>query len=238
MTAPDICVVLTLHREGLLARGSLASAAEAIQVAAGEGVSARILAVADRPDTLTRGVLEGWGGALEVLEADTGDVGRNRNAAIAASAAEFIAILDGDDLWAPGWLAAAFAAARAGPPRAIWHPEANLYFGAAGREHWFLHPDMEAEGFDRAAMELFNPWTALCFAPRALFLEVPYPSSDIEAGFGYEDWHWNLATAARGMVHKTVPGSVHFVRQKPVSLMRRTSAGGALMVPLPPRPSG
>lgn len=231
--APDICVVLTLHREGLLAQGSLASAAEAVRVAARQGISARILAVADRPDDLTRGVLAAWRGGLDLLEANSGDVGLNRNAAIAASGAGHIAILDGDDLWAPDWLAAAFAAARSGPARAVWHPEANLYFGVPGQEHWFLHPDMEAPGFDHAAMELHNPWTALCFAPRALFLEVPYPASDIAGGFGYEDWHWNLATAARGMVHKTVPGSVHFIRQKPVSLMRRTAAGGALMVPLP-----
>lgn len=217
----------------MLAEATLASAAEAVRVAARQGISVQMIAVADRPDDLTRTVLEGWRSELEALEVSTGDVGLNRNAAIASVTAEFVAILDGDDLWAPDWLAAAFAAARAGPAGAVWHPEANLYFGAPGDEHWFLHPDMQAPGFDRAIMELYNPWTALCFAPRALFLDVPYPPSDLAGGFGYEDWHWNFATAQRGVLHKTVPGTVHFIRQKPVSLMRRTTAVGALMVPLP-----
>lgn len=230
---PEIGVVVTLHREGLLAAASLASAMEAAEFARARGSTVHLMAVLDRPDAATASVLESWKGGIEVLERACGDVGLNRNAAVAALPARFLALLDGDDLWTPDWLAAAHDAARAGPSRAVWHPEANLYFDQHGHEHWFMHPDMEAPDFDRASMELFNPWTALCFAPRELFLEVPYPASDLAGGFGYEDWHWNLATAARGAVHKTVPGTVHLIRQKPVSLMRRTAAGGALMVPLP-----
>nr|WP_242535197.1 glycosyltransferase family A protein [Roseococcus suduntuyensis] len=168
-----------------------------------------------------------------MLEADSGDVGLNRNAAVAATRARYIAMLDADDIWGPSWLAAAFAVAAAGPPGAVWHPEANLYFGHHGHEHWFMHPDMEAPGFDRTAMELFNPWTALCFARREVFVETPYPASDVAGGFGFEDWHWNLATAARGAIHKIVPGTLHLIRQKPTSLMRRTSAEGALRGPPP-----
>lgn len=233
-SVPDISVIVTLHQEGLLAEATLASAARAAGVAARQGLSVHLLAVVDRPDELTRSVLEGWRSRLEILEVHTGDVGLNRNAATASATADFVAFLDGDDLWAPDWLATAFAAAQAGPVRSVWHPEANLYFGEAGNESWFLHPDMEAPGFDRAIIELYNPWTALCFAPRALLLDIPYPPSDLAGGFGYEDWHWNLVTARRGVLHKIVPGTVHFIRQKPVSLMRRTTAAGALMVP-PPR---
>jgi hypothetical protein len=230
---PEIGVVVTLHREGLLAAATLASAFEAAEFARVKGKTVRLLAVLDQPDAVTRSVLESWRHGLDVLEVVSGDVGLNRNAAVAALSARFLTMLDGDDLWAPDWLVAAHTSACAGPPGAVWHPEANFYFGQRGSEHWFMHPDMESPGFDRASMELINPWTSLCFAPRELFMEVPYPASDLPRGFGYEDWHWNLATAARGALHKTVPGTVHLIRQKPVSLVRRTAASGALMVPLP-----
>ena len=233
----DIGVILTFHREGLLAQSTLRSAWEAKARAEARGLRVEVTVVADQPDPATAAVLGGWraqGHTLRLIESEAGDVGHNRNAAIAATPARFIATLDGDDLWCPDWLTAAATRAMEGARRVIWHPEANLYFGQRGAEHWFMHPDMDAPGFDVADLVLVNPWTALCLAPREIFLDVPYPPSNVKAGFGFEDWHWNRATVARGVVHKTVPGTVHFIRQKPVSLMRSTAATGGLMVPLSP----
>ena len=80
---PEIGVVVTLHREGLLAAATLASAFEAAEFARVKGKTVRLLAVLDQPDAVTRSVLESWRHGLDVLEVVSGDVGLNRNAAVA-----------------------------------------------------------------------------------------------------------------------------------------------------------
>jgi hypothetical protein len=57
---PEIGVVVTLHREGLLAAATLASAFEAAEFARVKGKTVRLLAVLDQPDAVTRSVLESW----------------------------------------------------------------------------------------------------------------------------------------------------------------------------------
>lgn len=229
---PDICVVLNLHREGLLAHASLRSALEAKATAEAKGIAVEVVAVADRSDEATRRFLEVVrGSGARVHEVDYGDSGLSRNAAVESTHADFVAFLDADDLWAPNWLSAAFAAATADPREVVWHPEANLYFGPAGNAHWLQHPDMDDADFDWTGLALSNYWTALAFARRDLLLRIPYSPTNLDSGFGYEDWAWNTETIARGVIHKTVPGTVHLIRMRPQSLVRRTSAAGALMTP-------
>ncbi|MBB3899884.1 glycosyltransferase family A protein [Roseococcus suduntuyensis] len=226
----EIGVILPVHREGLLAEASFACALDAARAAAGHGIGVTITVVADRADAATRALLPGWAArGATLLESEAGDLGLARNAAIAATPARFIALLDGDDLWAEGWLTAALAAARADPRRIVWHPEASLYFGA-GDPRWLLHPDMEHPEFDPAQLWLRNSWNALCFAPREIFLDIPYRPTDLSGGFGYEDWNWNMNTLRQGVLHKVVPGTLHLLRQKAVSLVRSTAAAGALVI--------
>lgn len=235
----DICAVLNLHREGLMAHASFRSILEARAQAEAEGIVVEIVAVLDRPDAVTRELAATFPAAgTRILELAVGDLGMSRNAAVEACNADFVAFLDGDDLWSPPWLARAWHAATSDPREIVWHPEANLYFGPAGGEHWFLHPDMDAPDFDRTAMALQNCWTALCLAPRQVLRRIPYQATRLAQGVGYEDWSWHAATMAAGVLHKTVPGTVHLIRRKAQSLVQQTFQSGALPIPthllLPP----
>jgi glycosyltransferase involved in cell wall biosynthesis len=227
----DIGIVIPVHNEGLLAEASVACALHAAGAARIKGLQVSLTIVADRVDTATTALLEGWRArGANILDSAAGDLGLARNAAIDATPARFIALLDGDDLWGDGWLAAAHEAAHSDPRRVVWHPEGNLYFGQGGDPRWLLHPDMEHPDFDASQLWLRNLWNSLCFAPRELFLEVPYRPTRLADGFGYEDWNWHLNTIGRGILHKVVPGTVHLLRQKPVSLVRLTAAAGALVI--------
>lgn len=227
----EITAVLNVHREGILAHASLLSMIDAKRTVEAAGISVEILIVADCPDRPMRDYLSGAEDlGARVLETDVHDLGLARNFAVAAGSGRFMAFLDGDDLWGRQWLLAAYTSATQDTRRIVWHPEANLFFGS-NEPTWLMHPDIETSEGDWVNLALRNHWTSLCFAAREVFQQVPYPKTDLNGGFGYEDWSWNAETVARGCLHKPVPGTAHLVRVRKRSLVRLTAAANALVIP-------
>lgn len=231
-SVPDITAVLNVHREGLLAHSSLQSIVQARESAAAAGVRVEILIAADCPDTEMRNYLTiAPELGARVLDLRVDDLGLARNAAVEAGSGRFFAFLDGDDLWCRDWLIKAYRCARAAPEHTIWHPEANLYFGAGEQPYWMMHHDIDTALGDWVLLGLRNHWTSLSFAAREIYQRVPYRETNLNTGFGYEDWCWNAETVSNGYRHRTVPGTVHLIRMQTTSLVRRTGAGRALVMP-------
>ncbi len=182
-------------------------------MAARAGHDVEIIAVLDRADELTATVVADLlPGDAKIIDTDFGDLGEARNAAAEAARGRYVGFLDADDLWCPDWLEASAAAAEAREDPVVWHPEVSVFFG--GAKHILHHVDMEGPEFKPATLVLHNYWTALSFAARQLYLDHPYPRTDLDAGFGFEDWAWNLLTASHGVLHKIVPGTGHVIRRK------------------------
>ncbi len=222
----DISAIINLHGEGDMAASSLESLYRATDVAGKQGVSVELIAALDRPDEATLKAVRACARpGLRILQLDKGDLGASRNAAVSTAAGEWVAFLDGDDLWDRQWLAEAFRAASADPRDVIWHPEVNVYFGET--PSLLVHMDMEDEAFDLAALAAGNYWTALCFTRRRILERTPYPETDLNKRVGFEDWGWNIAAIAAGNLHKVVKGTGHAIRTRPGSLARTTASHGA-----------
>ena len=229
MTAPDITVVITGHREGIIAGPSIRSALIAMEAARQQGIEAELLVTLDRTDEVTRSIFsKALGGTVNILELDEGDPGQARNRAVEAASGTFVTFLDADDLWSANWLTCALEAARHRPD-AIHHSFANAVFGDE-RNLWF-HIDSESASFDPHYLEWSNYWDAMSFAERSIFLEYPFRANDLDAGFGHEDWHWNCVTLASGFAHKVVPGTMHFKRRRKGSQMTKVARSNALIWP-------
>ena len=220
MAKPEVAAVVNLHREGESAVPSLVSAWRAVDQAQWAGIEAELMVVIDDPDEATVTVANRWSErwAARIVPIHVQDLGAARNAAVRAAQAEWIAFLDGDDLWGESWLATAFRRATSAPSDdrvEVWHPEVNVMFGAA--QSLLHHIESTHSGFSAARLRLFNAWTALSFARRSTYVATPYPRNRLRDGFGYEDWSWNLEVLRRGGTHRVAPGTVHAIRRAPTT---------------------
>lgn len=231
MQQPTISVVLNAHREGMIAKPTMESLKNSVFHAKEYGYTTEVLIILDRSDSETREVVSLCSErSFRIIDTDFGDLGQARNLGAQLATGKFIALLDADDIWGIDWLAKATNVARSRPDKVVWHPEVNVYFGA--EHHVFRHFDMEHTDFDPCGLLISNYWTSLSFGDRAIYLENPYPHTDLKTGFGFEDWAWNMETIANGVIHKIVPGTAHAIRRKITSLSKDTVAAQAV-----PRPN-
>lgn len=229
----DVTALITAHGEGLIADSSIHSMKKAVDLARAAGVTVEIMAMLDRPDDLTAECFEHNRKIvpdISIHQVDFGDAGFSRNHGASLARGKYIALLDADDLWMESWVVEAFMAAENDSREIVWHPHVNVYHGM--ESHVFMHIDMEDPLYDSSVLAYTNPWTSLSFARTDLFRRVPYTGTDLKNGIGYEDWSWNIDVMKEGAIHKVIPGTAHMIRQKPVSLVRRTNASNCI-----PRPT-
>lgn len=229
----DVSIVLTFHREGDIALPTLSAVDLCREEAARAGLRVELIAVLDSADQRTRELVRSHCGALadvRVLEVEVGDLGLARNAAFAVARGEYGCTMDGDDLMSTNWIAAAHQCAQSSRVPAIVHPEYVIEFGA-GRGVTRLK-SMEAGSGLAAALLVTHPWTSAAFAPLAAYRDAPYAGATGRcAGFGFEDWHWNLEQIACGRSHVTAPRTMLLYRKRPGSMLARQSSQGKLLAP-------
>lgn len=233
MTCDLTCIILG-HREGRLAVPSLRSFWTAIEFARTAGFTIEPILALDRPDDLTKAVFEAYrGDTSEVREFDFGDQGKVRNTVIGTpedgAQGTYAAFLDADDLWSKDWLVQGLEYLRDKPETHIAHPAYNYFFEQ--QKTIFRHVDQEDPEFNPDLLRVVNYWDALCVCPTAIHREIPYCGRNIDGGYAYEDWVWNLETVDHGKIHKVVPDSVLFKRRQKTSQTMKASQNKSLCRP-------
>lgn len=213
MTATDISVIITAHREGLLAGVSARSALAAVTHARANGLTCEFVVVLDNANVETGSILRhalSHESAL-FIESNHGDPGLSRNHGVDVASGRNCAFLDADDLWSENWLSAS-ADMNKRRPDAILHSACIVDFGN-NRGVWW-HPDSELALCDLGYLDWMNCWDALSFLRSDLFRQYPMTANDMSLGYGHEDWLWNRETLDAGIPHKPVPGTIHFKRKR------------------------
>jgi hypothetical protein len=246
----DITVTIIFHREGAFALPALASMQELVFTAREAGISVEARAVLDNVDDLTRQLISTRGIWLdEVEEVSFGDCGLSRNKGTLSANGEFLAFLDGDDLWGSEWLRLAYRAATDpdAPKDAIWHPESLFVFDWNDFErqslsshlhhgtnsfHYFQHP-FESSDFLLNTVLFESIWSANVFARRSIYLAHPYKGIDKEVGFGVEDMSWHIETIWANIPHLVVGDTVHILRVKESGSLHEKNVAEGLLPYLP-----
>ena len=232
----DVSAVVNLHREGALCGATLRSVARAVEFARGEGFSCEIVIALDRGDDATRAAIAEFGEGARVEPCDLGDLGGARNFGAARARGAMIGFMDGDDIMGERWLAVAARTARAHDGRdVVVHPRYEWMFGGGEPPTCLVLPDMIEDRVSARTLVFANLWTSLVFAKAELFRTFPYPSNELGAGFGYEDWSWNFATVNAGVLHLTAREGVHFRRRKSEGSLHALSLEAAVLPNLWPR---
>ncbi|WP_050029572.1 glycosyltransferase [Verrucomicrobium sp. BvORR034] len=229
----SISVVITFHNEGAYAHRTLNGLELMCQSAAGHGLQVELLCALDNADPLTARIVSQHPLVTRLgrcLEMRHGDVGSSRNHAIDQASGDYVAILDGDDLYSPRWLALAHHRCRQFEWPVIVHPERIVSFGILkGMATVF---DTTCGDLNEISPLTANRWIVTSFAPRSVYQCLPYTATDTgRTGFGFEDWHWNCETLAAGLHHVTAAETALFYRRRPDSMVMQQLGQRAIIRP-------
>lgn len=240
----DVSVTVNFHREGIFADPACRSLATLCEATRSRGLRVEAIAILDRSDSATRSIIDANRRIFDMIsEVDNGDLGKSRNDGVLASSGEFVAFLDGDDLWGSDWLSHAHRTlTNVDDQNTVVHPEFIYYFNSSDFERTSLS-DLPSSGtksvmmrhtastspfFNSDAIRFNNIFTANIFGRRSLLQQYPYLAVDRSSGVGVEDWLWNARTLAQGVRHEVAPDTVHIIRLKEFSLGIENTRSGLL----------
>lgn len=227
----DVSAVLVAHREGWMAYPSLTSLSLAKRHAEKNNISVEIIIILDRTDSITNEYIKANCPADARLEyIDEGDASASRNHGVSIAKGDFIAFLDGDDLWSENWLKEAYRMASKSERKAVYHPQINILFDQ--EDLLLFRRDCEDPEFKLDFLNHVSYWSSLSFAKKEIYQQFPYQNNNLKNGFGYEDWQWSCETINNGFLHKIVPCTTHYTRRKKInSLQTKMATSGCLMLP-------
>jgi glycosyltransferase involved in cell wall biosynthesis len=220
MSDPDISVIVTAHNEGVILGATLNSAVEAVAAARDAGLNCQLLLGFDDASPTTKAIAEHPSfNDFSVHELALCDPYLTRNEMAEKASGKLIAFLDGDDLVSENWLTRGVELQQKSVSErhvTVIHPEMNVIFdrqtGAFAKIEQ-LDPLFLPEVF-----YFENYYDLMAIAPRSLYLEHPFCQRDIELGYGFQDWQWNLETMAAGVLHLTAANTIVFKRRRPDSI--------------------
>lgn len=215
LSDPQISIVVTCHREGILAHKTILSLLKAAKVLDDHEISYEFIVNIDNPDQPTSEYFKRWNNdsRFRIFKVSFGNPSDNRNDAIRKARGEYISLLDGDDLISQSWLFSAYTMLKETSEPTVLRPAIHAQFGyEEGSVTAWLMRDSSTKDVDAIQMSYWNLWTNALFARSELLRDNPYlaPTN----GFGFEDYQLNATLLAKDITQRIVPETVLWYRRR------------------------
>ena len=214
--AMNVSVVITFHKEGLIAHKTMRNVADLTSKLTEQGITYEVILHLDRGDSATKDVLSkiACNQRYRLYENTFGDPSLARNFALSQANGQYIALIDGDDIFSTNWLIDGYRILESRQQeKLILHAETDITFGPdeTSPRLWRMQ---NSKSIEQDLLTLFtrNCWISGTFGRSKVIKAIPYRRAT--DGFGYEDWTYNIETRGSGIRHEVVPGSLHFYRVK------------------------
>lgn len=195
-------------------------------------IETEVLCVMDGADAFTRSVVEDMIGAMgdrwKGVDSEARDLGTARNKGISLARHDHVCIADGDDYYSKNWPLVAYRESLVRDAETAFHPEFMVNFGA--KEDFTQQFGQSDPLYDEDGLLTVNFWQSCVLTRTSIFMAIPY-RRNAGTGFGYEDWHWNCETVARGVIHDVAKDTAIFYRRKNDGLLAKESSAGSLVGP-------
>lgn len=228
--APDVTVVLNMHRESSYIYRTMRSLDEAASFARRQGIYSELVIVFDRSDDLTCHIARSFVSLgfdrTHYVDVDYGSLGPSRNAGISAASGKYVWLADADDLVSYNCIVAMHNMAASGEKNVVF-PQFLVEFG----ERYGVSRYFGDYVTDTADFIYNHPYISRIFLRRDAFDDLAFDDVRVSEGFAYEDWHLNCELRARGFRFLVAPQTVFYYRQRRGSLLRQADAISARQIP-------
>lgn len=224
----DLTVVVTAHKEGLLAHKTMCCVFENLKKLEDNGYSAEIIIHIDNGDEDTKRYYSRYKKEqnIKIFQNSFGDTGSSRNFAAQKASGKYIAFFDGDDLVSDNWLETAIKILENSKNEIIVHPEAVLTFGL-DLEYNVLTIQKPSCDKDEDTRILLgeNRWCSMVAMKTSTALNNPYPA--LTLGYGHEDFVFDIETVYKKIKHVIAKKTVLFYRRSDKSRLSTSNQDNA-----------
>lgn len=228
--AAHISLVLNVHNEIHFLHRTMKSINSAVSYARQFGLRFELITVFDRSDNKTSALFEKLDKSdyynFKSVFVDYGSLGLARQAGIDASAGDFVATCDADDLISYNMFSEMYSAAIQAAEKTIVIPEYVYEFGSKyGITKYF-----GSEHISPKLLFSSHPFVSRIFLRRSMFDSLNF--GDVSGPiFAYEDWKFNCEALVKGCQFKVAPRTVLYYRRRRHSITGSFEAANQKLVP-------
>lgn len=207
-----LSVIITAHDENLFVHKTLKNIKNSLSFLKEDEYE--IIVHLDNPSEFLLDYFKNKKGYV-ILKNNFNDLALSRNYSIKRSKGKYIFIMDGDDLVSENFLRDSIKILESSKTKTLLHAEYRLLFWDRELMHPFrLIKNQRSHGrkYDLIRLVARNQWISSVIGDRKIFLKYPYREN--KNGYGMEDYDFNIRTTNDNILHKLVPNTVYFYRQK------------------------